>query len=74
MQVPPPPLLPRHDRYDHMPLPQRPVFDWPGQRRLALTVTTNIEWFAFGAGLGHDPGDASEPQTQRNHACAAATN
>ncbi len=62
------PLLPRHDRYDYVPLPQRAVYDWPGQRRLAFTITTNIEWFAFGAGSGHDPGDASEPQTQRNYA------
>ncbi|MFO0519740.1 MAG: polysaccharide deacetylase [bacterium] len=60
--------LPRHDRYDYVPLPQRAVYDWPGQRRLAFTITINIEWFAFGVGNGHDPGDASEPQTQRNYA------
>jgi hypothetical protein len=62
------PRLPRHDRYAFVPLPRRPVYDWPGGRRLAFTLTTNIEWFAFGAGLGHDPGDAAEPQTQRNYA------
>jgi len=46
--------LPQHDRYDYVPLPERKDYSWPGGRRLAFTVTTNVEWFAFGAGLGHD--------------------
>jgi len=61
------PLLPQHDRYDYVPLRGRPDYSWPQGRRLAFTVTTNIEWFAFGAGLGHDPAKAGEPQTHRNY-------
>jgi hypothetical protein len=61
-------LLPQHDRYDYVPLTQRPDYSWPDGRRLAFLVTTNIEWFAFNAGLGHDPAKANEPQTHRNYA------
>ena len=61
------PLLPQHSRYDYVPLPERKDYSWPGGKRLAFTVTTNIEWFAFGAGLGHDPAKTGEPQTQRNY-------
>ena len=59
--------LPQHDRYDYVPLPERKDYSWPGGRRLAFTVTTNVEWFAFGAGLGHDPAKTGEPQTHRNY-------
>ena len=61
-------LLPQHSRYDFIPLPKRNNYSWPGGRRLAFTVTINIEWFAFGAGLGNDPAKAGEPQTHRNYA------
>jgi hypothetical protein len=61
-------LLPQHSRYDFRPLPERKPYAWPLGRRLAFTVTTNIEWFAFGAGLGHDPAKTGEPQTHRNYA------
>jgi hypothetical protein len=61
-------LLPQHGRYDFVPLPARADYTWPGGKRLAFTVTTNIEWFAFGAGLGNDPAKAGEPQTHRNYA------
>ncbi len=62
------PLLPQHDRYDYIPLPQRRDYHWPNKKRLAFTLTTNIEWFAFGAGLGHDPAKTGELQTHRNYA------
>ena len=61
------PLLPRHDRYDFLPLTERQDYSWPDGKRLAFTVTTNIEWFAFGAGMGHDPAKTGEPQTHRNY-------
>jgi allantoinase len=61
------PLLPQHSRYDFVPLPERKDYSWPGGRRLAFVITTNVEWFAFGAGLGHDPAKAGEPQTHRNY-------
>ena len=60
-------LLPQHSRYDFVPLTERKNYGWPGNRRLAFLVTTNIEWFAFGAGLGHDPAKLNEPQTHRNY-------
>jgi len=60
-------LLPQHDRYDFVPLPERPDYSWPDGKRLAFMVTTNVEWFAFNAGLGHDPAKTNEPQTHRNY-------
>jgi allantoinase len=61
------PLLPKHNRYDYVPLPERKDYDWPGGKRLAFVMTTNIECYAFGAGLGHDPAKVGEPQTHRNY-------
>jgi hypothetical protein len=61
------PLLPKHNRYDFIPLTERMDYSWPGQKRLALVLTTNVECFAFGAGLGHDPAKTGEPQTHRNY-------
>ena len=60
-------LLPEHGRYDFVPLLERKDYRWPGGKRLAFLVTTNIEWFAFGAGLGNDPAKLGEPQTHRNY-------
>lgn len=41
-----------HDRYPYSPITARPVYDWPGGRRLAIYVGLNLEWFSFGEGLG----------------------
>jgi allantoinase len=60
--------LPRHGRYDYIPLPLRADYSWPGGRRLAVTLVAHAEWFAFGAGLGDDPAKPGEPQTHRNYA------
>lgn len=61
------PLLPRHNRYDFLPLTERKDYSWPEGRRLAFVITTNVECFAYGAGLGHDPAKTGEPQTHRNY-------
>ncbi|MBC7778917.1 MAG: polysaccharide deacetylase [Proteobacteria bacterium] len=61
-------LVPRHDRCDFIALPGRIDYSWPDGRRLAFTVTTQITWFAFCAGLGPDPAKTGEPQTHRNYA------
>src|SRR5439155_1163421 len=61
------PLLPQHGRYAFVPLPERRDYSWPGGKRLAFLLTTNVEWFAYGAGLGHDPAKTGEPQTHRNY-------
>ena len=60
-------LVPQHERYAYSALVERKDYDWPQGRRLAFLVTTNIEWFAFGAGLGNDIAKANEPQTHRNY-------
>jgi len=44
--------IPAHDRYAYSPITARPVYDWPGGKRLAVYVGVNLEWFAFGEGLG----------------------
>ena len=41
-----------HDRYPYSPISGRPIYDWPGGKRLAIYVGLNLEWFAFGQGLG----------------------
>jgi peptidoglycan/xylan/chitin deacetylase (PgdA/CDA1 family) len=59
--------LPAHHRYDHSALPQRPTYEWPGGKRLALIVCNNIEHFAFRAGMGSDSAQIGAPQNQRNY-------
>jgi hypothetical protein len=41
-----------HDRYPYSPIFARPVYDWPGDKRLAIYIGLNLEWFSFGEGLG----------------------
>jgi peptidoglycan/xylan/chitin deacetylase (PgdA/CDA1 family) len=41
-----------HDRYPYSPIGERPLYDWPSGRRLAVYVALNLEWFSFGEGLG----------------------
>ncbi len=43
---------PTHNRYPYSPISERPVYDWPGGRRLAVYIGLNLEWFSFGQGLG----------------------
>ncbi len=42
----------QHGRYAYAPLPERPVYDWPGGQRLAVYVGLNLETFDFGSGRG----------------------
>ncbi|MBV8120037.1 MAG: polysaccharide deacetylase family protein [Alphaproteobacteria bacterium] len=60
--------LPAHSRYDYVPIHRRPSYDWPEGKRLAVTFCSNIEYFAFRAGLGVDPSGNPEPQSHRNFA------
>lgn len=41
-----------HDRYPYSPISARPVYNWPGGKRLAIYAGLNLEWFSFGEGLG----------------------
>jgi allantoinase len=43
---------PHHGRYAYSALPHRPVYDWPGGKRLAVYLALNLEGFDFGRGLG----------------------
>ena len=61
--------LPTHGRYDYVPIHKRPRYEWPEGARLAVTLCSNIEYFAFGRGLGVDPSGVPAPQTHRNYAC-----
>ena len=40
--------LPTHDRFDYSPINERPDYSWPGGKRLALWITTNVETFGYG--------------------------
>ena len=44
--------LKTHGRYPYSAITQRPDYDWPGKRRLAVYLGFNVEHFDFGAGLG----------------------
>jgi peptidoglycan/xylan/chitin deacetylase (PgdA/CDA1 family) len=60
--------LPAHDRYDYSALSKRPVYDWPGGKRLAVCICNNVEQFAFLSGMGSDSAAIGGPQTTRNYA------
>ena len=49
-----PPPLRQHDRYPYSPIVERPVYDWPDGKRLAVYIAINLETFPFGEGLGPD--------------------
>lgn len=57
-----------HDRYAFSALPDRPEYDWPGGKRLAVCLCNNIEWFSFMTGLGSDHTQPGAAQTTRNYA------
>ena len=57
-----------HDRYAFSALPDRPVYDWPNGKRLAVCICNNIEWFSFMDGLGSDHTVPGAAQTTRNYA------
>lgn len=44
--------LNHHGRFGYAPITDRPDFDWPGGRRLAVYLGMNLECFSFGDGLG----------------------
>jgi len=60
--------LPLHGRYGYVPIHQRPVYDWPEGKRLAVFFCNNIEYFAFRAGVGPDSTGEGAGQNQRNYA------
>jgi allantoinase len=59
--------LPTHGRYDYSPINKRQDYSWPGGRRLAVHIGLNIEYFAFGRGIGHVLGVESPPPSHRDY-------
>ena len=47
-------MLTRQTRYAYSPITQRPDFDWPGGKRLAVYVVMGIEEYNFGPGMTED--------------------
>ncbi len=60
--------LRKHGRYAFSALPDRPLYEWPEGKRLAMCVCNNIEIFSFREGLGSDSATLNAPQTHRNFA------
>ncbi len=50
-----------HDRFPYSPITERPVYDWPGGKRLAVYPAVNLEWFSFGEGLGAEISNSHQP-------------
>lgn len=59
--------LPKHNRYAYTPIGERKQYTWPGGKRLAVCLVTNIEVYAYRKGTGWDPAKKGEPQQQRNY-------
>ena len=57
-----------HGRYAYSALPDRPVYDWPEGRRLAVYVALNLETFDFGEGLGAELAPGGSQPDVLNHA------
>jgi allantoinase len=62
------PDTPSHDRYPYSPITQRPLYDWPGGKRLAIYIGLNLEWFSFGEGLGAELTPAGPQPDVANYA------
>ena len=56
-----------HGRYPYSAITARPDFSWPGGRRLAVYLGLNLEWFAFGEGLGGELAPGGPQPDVLNH-------
>lgn len=61
-------MLPYHHRYPRSTIDRRKDYSWPGDKRLAFWISTAVEVFGFGAGLGVDPVILNAPPSHRNYA------
>src|SRR5690606_33578022 len=43
-----------HRRYPYSAIDDRPTYEWPGGKRLAVHLSLNVEHFRFGGGIGND--------------------
>jgi len=51
-------MLRDHERFPYSAIVDRPAWSWPGDRRLAVHISLNLEHFAYGEGVGlsYSPG------------------
>lgn len=61
-------MIPLHNRYAYSAITKRATYKWPEGKSLAFWIGTNVELYAFQAGIGNDPAKLGEPQNQRNYA------
>ena len=59
-------MLPSHNRFKYSGIKQRPVYSWPGGKRLAFYVAVNIEHFPYGEQCGVDLDRQTQPWSQRS--------
>ena len=59
---------PIHGRYPYSAITERRPYDWPQGKRLAVYVGLNLEWFAFGGGLGAELAPGGPPPDVLNYA------
>jgi len=45
-------LIHKHNRYEYSAIQNRPFFQWPGKKNLAVYLALNVEHFSFGDGEG----------------------
>ncbi len=57
-----------HGRYAYRPIVDRPDYDWPDGRRLAIYFGVNYEVFDFGGGLGPELAPAQSDPDVMNYA------
>jgi allantoinase len=60
--------IPDHGRYEFSAINERPQYDWPDKKRLAVYVAVHVERFAFGKGIGHLISVENQSPDQRGHA------
>jgi len=56
------------ERYPYSAIPGRPVYDWPGGKRLAVYIAVNVEAFVFGEFPGSDFTAVPHPPHHRGYA------
>ncbi len=57
-----------HQRYQSSAIKDRPVYDWPNKKRLAVHFCLNVEYFHYGTGLGNDYAVAQPQPNVRSYA------
>lgn len=59
-------MLKGPERFSYSPISRRPKYSWPGDKKLALYLTVNVEHFPFGEQSGPDLDRPTQPWSQRS--------